>query len=59
TLTLRADRDVSQGMLFMPFCFAEAPANVLTNPQLDPIGKIPEFKFSAARIRPAGAAAAE
>ena len=59
TLTLRADRDVSQGMLFMPFCFAEAPANVLTNPQLDPIGKIPEFKFSAARIRPAGAVAAE
>jgi formate dehydrogenase major subunit len=59
TLMLRADRDVSQGMLFMPFCFAEAPANVLTNPQLDPIGKIPEFKFSAARVRPAGAVAAE
>ncbi len=53
TLTLRADRDVSRGMLFIPFCFAEAPANVLTNPQLDPIGKIPEFKFAAARIGPA------
>ncbi|HHS89325.1 MAG TPA: formate dehydrogenase subunit alpha, partial [Rhodobacteraceae bacterium] len=52
-LTLRADRDVSPGMLFMPFCFREAPANVLTNPQLDPFGKIPEFKFSAARIRAA------
>lgn len=51
TLTLRADRDVTQGMLFMPFCFTEAPANFLTNPQLDPYGKIPEFKFSAARIR--------
>lgn len=50
TLMLRADRDVTQGMLFMPFCFVEAPANVLTNPQLDPYGKIPEFKFSAARI---------
>ncbi len=51
-LTLRADRDVSQGMLFIPFCFVEAPANFLTNPQLDPYGKIPEFKYSAARIRP-------
>jgi len=39
--------------LFMPFCFVEAPANFLTNPQLDPFGKIPEFKFSAARIAPA------
>ena len=53
TLTLRADRDVTEGMLFMPFCFVEAPANFLTNPQLDPFGKIPEFKFSAARIRAA------
>lgn len=51
TLTLRADRDVTQGMLFIPFCFTEAPANVLTNPKLDPFGKIPEFKFCAARIR--------
>ena len=50
TLKLRADRDVTPGMLFIPFCFSEAPANVLTNPQLDPYGKIPEFKFSAARI---------
>ncbi|MEL6508227.1 MAG: formate dehydrogenase subunit alpha [Pseudomonadota bacterium] len=50
TLTLRADRDVTPGMLFIPFCFVEAPANFLTNPQLDPFGKIPEFKFSAARV---------
>ena len=49
-ILLRADREVSIGMLFIPFCFTEAPANFLTNPQLDPIGKIPEFKFSAARI---------
>lgn len=52
SLTLRADRDVSAGMLFIPFCFFEAPANFLTNPQLDPFGKIPEFKFCAARISP-------
>ncbi|MEL6584129.1 MAG: formate dehydrogenase subunit alpha [Pseudomonadota bacterium] len=56
TLTLRADRDVTQGMLFIPFCFVEAPANFLTNPQLDPFGKIPEFKYCAARISAADTA---
>jgi formate dehydrogenase major subunit len=50
TLKARADRDVAEGMVFIPFCFAEAPANFLTNPQLDPMGKIPEFKFCAARV---------
>jgi formate dehydrogenase major subunit len=49
-LKVRSDRDVAIGMVFIPFAFAEAPANMLTNPQLDPIGKIPEFKFSAARV---------
>jgi formate dehydrogenase major subunit len=46
----RADRDVPEGMVFIPFCFHEAPANKLTNPQLDPYGKIPEFKFCAVRV---------
>ncbi len=59
-LVLRADRDVPEGMIFIPFCFNEAAANVLTNPQLDPYGKIPEFKFCAARIESTeGAIAAE
>ena len=49
-LKVRADRDVADGMIFIPFCFHEAAANILTNPQLDPFGKIPEFKFCAARI---------
>jgi formate dehydrogenase major subunit len=40
-------------MVFMPFCYAEAAANLLTNPALDPFGKIPEFKFCAARAEPA------
>ncbi len=47
---VRADNDVPVGMIFMPFCYAEAAANLLTNPALDPSGKIPEFKFCAARI---------
>ena len=49
---LRADREVADGMVFMPFCFTESPANRLTNPMLDPYGKIPEFKYCAARVQP-------
>jgi len=45
----RSDRDVPENMIFMPFCYAEAAANLLTNPALDPVGKIPEFKFCAVR----------
>jgi formate dehydrogenase major subunit len=50
---VRSDRDVPEGMVFMPFCYAEAAINLLTNPALDPYGMIPEFKFCAARIAPA------
>jgi formate dehydrogenase major subunit len=50
TLRVRLDREVAEGMVFIPFCFAEAAANLLTNPKLDPYGKIPEFKFCAARV---------
>jgi len=61
-LMVRVDRDIPEGVLFIPFCFREAAANLLTNPALDPFGKIPEFKFCAARIEAAeeaGLAAAE
>jgi formate dehydrogenase major subunit len=58
-LTARVDRAVPEGMVFIPFAYVEAAANVLTNPQLDPIGKIPEYKFCAARVERAAAAAAE
>ena len=54
---VRADGDVPVGMVFMPFCYAEAAANLLTNPALDPTGKIPEFKFCAARVSPVREAA--
>ena len=46
----RVDRDVPAGVVFIPFCFAEAAANLLTNDALDPFGKIPEFKFCAAKV---------
>jgi len=57
-LKVRQDRNVPAGMVFIPFCFAEAAANLLTNPQLDPIGKIPEFKFCAAKVEALPAAVA-
>jgi len=49
---------VPNGMVFIPFCYAEAAANLLTNPALDPFGKIPEFKFCAAQVEPLKALAA-
>ena len=49
----RADRAISEDMIFIPFAYVEAAANTLTNPQLDPVGKIPEFKFSACRVEKA------
>ena len=49
-LSVRQDRELPKGMIFVPFCFSEAAANKLTNPQLDPFGKIPEFKYCAARV---------
>ncbi len=54
---VRADRDVPEGMVFMPFCYAEAAANLLTNPALDPFGKIPEFKLCAVQVSPVRVAA--
>jgi len=51
---VRRDSNVPEGMVFMPFCYAEAAANILTNPALDPYGKIPEFKYCAARVERIG-----
>jgi formate dehydrogenase major subunit len=56
-LAVRADGGIPPGMIFIPFCYAEAAANILTNPQLDPFGKIPEFKYCAARIEKVAEAA--
>ena len=46
----REDRAVSPDMVFLPFAFVEAAANLLTNSAVDPFGKIPEFKFSAVKV---------
>ncbi|MCL5424598.1 MAG: formate dehydrogenase subunit alpha [Gammaproteobacteria bacterium] len=50
TLAARVDPKIPDGMVFVPFAYAEAAANLLTNPALDPYGKIPEFKYAACRL---------
>jgi formate dehydrogenase major subunit len=55
-LSARQDDGVPDGVVFIPFAFVEAAANLLTNPALDPFGKIPEFKFCAAKVEPAAIA---
>jgi len=54
----RADRAIAEDMVFLPFAYVEAAANILTNPAIDPYGKIPEFKFAAVRVEACGAKAA-
>ena len=49
-IRVRQDNGIPKGVLFIPFCYNEAAANLLTNPALDPYGKIPEFKYCAAKI---------
>lgn len=50
TLAARVDPGMPDGMVFVPFAYVEAAANLLTNPALDPFGKIPEFKYAACRL---------
>jgi formate dehydrogenase major subunit len=55
-LAARQDDAIPDGVVFIPFAYVEAAANLLTNPALDPFGKIPEFKFCAAKVEPLAAA---
>ncbi len=47
---IRLTDSINKGVVFMPFHFLESRANVLTNPILDPVAKIPEFKVCAVKI---------
>ena len=46
----RSDDGIQEGTIFMAFCYVEAAANLLTTDELDPVGKIPEFKYCAVRL---------
>jgi formate dehydrogenase major subunit len=54
SLYARSDDGTPRGAVFVPFCFYEAAANLLTNPALDPFGKIPEFKYCAVKVTRGG-----
>jgi formate dehydrogenase major subunit len=54
SLYARADVGTPRGCVFVPFAYYEAAANLLTNPKLDPWGKIPEFKYCAVRVTRGG-----
>jgi len=56
SLYARADDGTPRGVVFVPFCYYEAAANMLTNPVLDPFGKIPEFKYCAVKVTRGGPA---
>jgi formate dehydrogenase major subunit len=49
-LAARQDDAIPDQVVFIPFAYVEAAANLLTNPALDPFGKIPEFKYCAAKV---------
>ncbi|MGA8848213.1 MAG: formate dehydrogenase subunit alpha [Dehalococcoidia bacterium] len=51
TTKARVTEAMPSGLVFMTFHFAESAANILTNPKLDPISKIPEFKVSAVKVQ--------
>jgi formate dehydrogenase major subunit len=58
SLRARADDGTPRGAVFIPFAFYEAAANLLTNPALDPFGKIAELKYCAVQVRKGGTLAA-
>ena len=58
-LQARRDDGTPPGTVFMPFAYAEAAANMLTNPALDPAAKIPGFKFCAVAVRAGGVLATD
>jgi len=49
-LDVRVTENIKQGVVFIPFHFAEAAANTLTNSAIDPVAKIPEYKVCAVKI---------
>jgi len=50
-LVVRRDDGTPEGVVYIPFAYREAAANLLTNAALDPFGKIPEFKYCAVQVR--------
>jgi formate dehydrogenase major subunit len=56
---VRRDDGTPRGVIFIPFAYYEAAANLITNAALDPVGKIPEFKYCAVAVTKGGEAATQ
>ncbi len=54
SLYARADASSPPGAVFVAFCYAEAAINLLTHAALDPVAKIPEFKYCAVNLTRGG-----
>jgi len=50
TASIKISEASSPGVIFMTFHFAESPTNILTNPALDPVSRIPELKVCSVKI---------
>ncbi len=50
TVNASVNTNIKEGVVFIPFHYADSPANILTNPAFDPKAKIPEFKVCAVKI---------
>ena len=59
TAKARVTESSPAGVIAMTFHFVESPTNELTNPALDPVAKIPEFKVCAVRIKKNGKVTAQ
>jgi len=53
-LGVRVTKRIRPGIVFIPFHFAEAAANALTNAAVDPVAKIPEYKVCAVKVEATG-----
>jgi formate dehydrogenase major subunit len=53
-LHVRRDDGTPRGAVFVPFAYYDAAANMMTNAALDPVGKIPEFKYCAIQVLAGG-----
>ncbi len=51
-VAVRITPKIKPGLVFIPFHFAEAAANALTNAATDPTAKIPEYKVCAVKLEP-------
>jgi len=57
TIKVKVTDAIKHGIVYIPFHFVEAAANMLTNPAVDPVAKIPEYKVCAVNVTPISAQA--